>query len=192
MALQVDNPKAAAIFVACGAGFALVVAMLRVSPMIINTPHTHASHETRLVQIGALDPVTNHHMILQMSLDDSYSTDMAKEVSSYCIFNAHCGLTSCIHVLTIIVPSGPPSQYSTTYRRFCCGSKHILTGENAYLLRLLLIRLAFSLKRCSTQLVERVALAYCERGMTDSVGNHKPCGFSGHTCETDATAAKHT
>eukprot|EP01051_Picozoa_sp_SAG22_P007174 SAG22_NODE_495_length_9802_cov_111.077605_5_plen_88_part_00 len=62
-----------------GVGLAALAILLRVHPAVVDSPHTHVSQETRQVQIGAMDPVTKHHMILTMSLDESYPTDMAKE-----------------------------------------------------------------------------------------------------------------
>ena len=79
MSMKAVDAKGALGLLAGGIGLATIAAALRVHPAVVDSPHTHASQETRQVQIGAMDPVTKHHMILQLGLDESYPTDMAKE-----------------------------------------------------------------------------------------------------------------
>ena len=82
-ALSIEDVKIAIGLFTGAAVLVLLSFLLRALPAIVDSPQTHVCQETRLVQIGAADPVTKHHMILQLSLDESDQTEMAKEVREY-------------------------------------------------------------------------------------------------------------
>jgi hypothetical protein len=65
-----------------GFSIAIIMSLLRYNPTYFNSTHVHVSEEVRQVQIGATDPLTKHHMVLAMTLDESYPTDAAKEVAA--------------------------------------------------------------------------------------------------------------
>ena len=67
------------IFVISAVVVAYSVWFLVERPQIRISPPTPYKHEDRKVMLGAREPLTLEHMVLEMHLDDNYSTVEAKE-----------------------------------------------------------------------------------------------------------------